>query len=99
MQAMGDANSFLETRLQANNNMLTFSNNVGTNGSGMIVWDGDDDPTVVDPTGLGAALSVTYPVPAVSSTDVTGLGGALSVTFGEEANSTDAASLGVLSSR
>ena len=53
MEAMGDADSFLETRLQATGGALTFSNNVGTTGSGTIVWDGDDDPTVVDTMGLG----------------------------------------------
>ncbi|NEQ75776.1 MAG: PEP-CTERM sorting domain-containing protein [Okeania sp. SIO2C9] len=53
MEVMGDADSFLETRMQATGGVLNFSNNVGTNGSGMIVWDGDDDPTVVDEDGLG----------------------------------------------
>ncbi|NEO56429.1 MAG: PEP-CTERM sorting domain-containing protein [Okeania sp. SIO3B5] len=53
MEAMGDADDFLDTRIKAENGTLTFSNNVSTNGSGMIVWDGDDDPTVVDTTGLG----------------------------------------------
>ena len=53
MQATGDADSFLETRLQAQFGELSFSNNVDTTGSGLIVWDGDDDPTVVDTTGLG----------------------------------------------
>ncbi|NES73714.1 MAG: hypothetical protein F6K24_55270, partial [Okeania sp. SIO2D1] len=33
--------------------VLDFSNNVGIDGSGTIVWDGDDDPTVVDEDGLG----------------------------------------------
>ncbi|NES69234.1 MAG: hypothetical protein F6K24_30385 [Okeania sp. SIO2D1] len=53
MEAMGDADNFFDTRLTAENGVLSFSNNVETNGSGMIVWDGDDDPTVVDEDGLG----------------------------------------------
>jgi|GEM_PF-2213636 len=57
-QAMGDASNFLETRLQVTGGQLSFSNNVGTNGSGMIVWDGDDNPTTIDDTGLGG-LDIT----------------------------------------
>ncbi len=53
MQVRGNANNFLETRLQVVNGQISFSNNVGTIGSGIIVWDGDDDPTVVDTQGLG----------------------------------------------
>lgn len=53
IEAMGDADSFVETRIQATGGVLNFNNTVDTTGSGTIVWDGDDDPTVVDPTGLG----------------------------------------------
>ncbi len=53
MQVTGDADNFLETRLQSTGGGLTFSNNVETSGIGQIVWDGDDDPTTIDPTGLG----------------------------------------------
>lgn len=53
MEAMGDADGFLDTSIEAKDGVLSFSNDVGTNGSGMIVWDGDDDPTVVDTDGLG----------------------------------------------
>lgn len=53
IEAMGDADNFFDTRLTAEDGTLTFSNNVNTTGAGNIVWDGDDDPTVLDPTGLG----------------------------------------------
>ncbi|NEN90597.1 MAG: PEP-CTERM sorting domain-containing protein [Okeania sp. SIO3H1] len=53
MEVMGDADGLIETRMQATGGVLNFSNNVETNGTGMIVWDGDDDPTVVDEDGLG----------------------------------------------
>ena len=53
MQVGGDANNFLATRGQAQGGELVFSNNVGTTGDVTLTWDGDDDPTVVDPTGLG----------------------------------------------
>lgn len=51
---MGNADNFLETRVTVENGVLSFSNNTGTTGSAMIVWDGDDDDaTVVDTDGLG----------------------------------------------
>ena len=53
MQATGNADSFLENRLQVVNGALGFSNNADTEGTGIVVWDGDDDPTVVDTEGLG----------------------------------------------
>jgi hypothetical protein len=53
LEALGNADNFLETRLRVDNGVLSFSNNVGTLGAGLIVWDGNDDPTTVDSTGLG----------------------------------------------
>ena len=53
IEAMGDADSLLETRIEATGGALNFSNATGTTGSGTIVWDGDDDPTEVDEDGLG----------------------------------------------
>jgi len=53
MQATGDADDWIETRLKVDNQSLTFSNDVDTNGFGTIVWDGNDDPTVLDTMGLG----------------------------------------------
>ncbi|MGK7921710.1 MAG: hypothetical protein AB4080_17065, partial [Trichodesmium sp.] len=53
MEADGDADGLIKTRLQVTGGGLNFSNDVGTDGSGTIVWDGDDDPTVVDTDGLG----------------------------------------------
>ncbi|GGA25760.1 hypothetical protein [Okeania sp. KiyG1] len=53
IEVTGNAALALQSRITATNGVLDFSNNVGTDGSGTIVWDGDDDPTVVDPTGLG----------------------------------------------
>lgn len=49
----GNAGLPLLSRITATNGVLDFSNNVGTDGSGTIVWDGDDDPTEVDTDGLG----------------------------------------------
>ena len=53
IEAMGNAGVPLQTRITADNGVLDFANSVDTTGSGVITWDGDDDPTVVDPTGLG----------------------------------------------
>ncbi|NEP79700.1 MAG: PEP-CTERM sorting domain-containing protein [Okeania sp. SIO3B3] len=53
IEAMGNADSLLETRIQVTGGTLNFSNAVDTTGSAVIVWDGDDDPTELDPTGLG----------------------------------------------
>ncbi len=53
LEALGNADNFLETRLKVDNGVLSFSNNVGTLGAGLIVWDGDDDPSTVNSTGLG----------------------------------------------
>ncbi len=58
MQTGGNADSFLETRLRTLSGELTFFNNFDTDGNGMIVWDGDDDPLVVNPAGLGG-LDIT----------------------------------------
>ena len=53
IEASGDADSFLETRLQVTNGVLNFSNNVSTNGIGLLTWDGDDSPDSLDTGGLG----------------------------------------------
>ncbi|ESA32299.1 repeat domain protein [Leptolyngbya sp. Heron Island J] len=53
LEALGNADNFLETRLRVDNGVLSFSNNVDTLGAGSIVWDGNDDPTTVDSIGLG----------------------------------------------
>ncbi|MDY7002721.1 MAG: PEP-CTERM sorting domain-containing protein [Cyanobacteriota bacterium] len=53
IEVMGDADDTIETRIRATGTALSFSNDDGTTGFGTIVWDGDDDPTVLDPMGLG----------------------------------------------
>ena len=62
MQVTGSGGSFLQTRATADSGELSFSNSVGTTGSVTITWDGDDDPTTLDQTGLGGI-------------DITGSGG------------------------
>lgn len=52
-EAQGNANVLLGTRLEVTGGGLNFSNSAGTTGRGLLTWDGDDDPTVLDPTGFG----------------------------------------------
>lgn len=53
MEVTSDGTGFAKTLLEAKDGLLGFSNAVGVTGTGTVVWDGDDDPTVINTTGLG----------------------------------------------
>jgi hypothetical protein len=77
MEIESNATLPLEARLAATAGVLRFSNATAVQSTAYVTWDGDDDPTVVDPTGLGGiditAGTATGIYVNINSTDLSGL--------------------------
>lgn len=63
MSVSNDQNSVDGTELRVEGGILGFSNNAQTSGRGQIVYDGDDDPTSINTTGLGGINLILGPQP------------------------------------
>ncbi len=53
LQAVSDSGEFTSTEVRVANGTLGFSNISGVSGTGFLTYDGNDDPTTVDTSGLG----------------------------------------------
>lgn len=66
LEVTNDQGDLTATELRVANGALSFSNIAGATGSGTITFDGDDDPTTTNTSGLGGINLVTGPNPFFS---------------------------------